>query len=139
MSSQAPREERDFTMVLQDDLRPNGDGVHCFYCTAELGQKHDEKCIIRKGAGQYLVAIHDNVTGETRMYREDTEWSDVQEFLWEDGNFSCDCNRGMMFKRAAGEDGRIDWDNLDDCAGSRYDVLYIELPSGEKIQWVALQ
>lgn len=40
-------------------------------------------------------------TGETR--RHETTWGEsVDEYLWSDGNYACDCNRSLFFQRAGG-------------------------------------
>lgn len=128
---QDSREERDFDTVLMDDLRPAGDGKHCFYCTGLLGGPHDPTCVIRWGAGHYFVTLRNNETGEERRYREDSIWNDTQSFLWDGGNFSCDCNRQMMFQRAAGEEP--DWNSQ--CGDGKYSVEAITAPDGTAIEW----
>jgi hypothetical protein len=121
MSKQAPREERDFDTVLQEDLRPAGNGKDCFYCGEPLGSKHKQDCVIRCGASYYNVSICKLATGETRVYREDSTWNYTNEFMWTEGNFACDCNRAMMFQRAGGEEQT--WDH--DCGDDQYSVLQI--------------
>ncbi len=60
------------------------------------------------------VAIHirKNDTGEIRV-RQDQIWlsdDDVPDpYIWEDGNYSCDCNRRLFFARANGDEE--DWDS----------------------------
>lgn len=51
----------------------------------------------------YTVSITKTITGEVRQYREDREWDATDEYMWVDGNYSCDCNRELFFARAAGE------------------------------------
>lgn len=53
----------------------------------------------------YEVEITDTTTGETRVERHEDDWDDGLEYLWSDGNFGCDCNRGLFFGRAGGSDG----------------------------------
>jgi|HubBroStandDraft_4_1064222.scaffolds.fasta_scaffold47461_5 hypothetical protein len=133
MSQQAPREARtDWNTVMQDDLRPAGDGKHCFYCHEPLGQAHEQSCVIRKHAGQYSVAIRLNATGETRMYRYDFEWDgENDQWMWTEGNYGCDCNRHMLFKRAHGiEPDEADWER--GCSEDQYSILYAELPDGTR-------
>lgn len=124
MQKVRPPREADYDTVVADDLRPAGDGKHCFYCARPLGSKHKLDCIIRLGAGQYLVAIRHNPSGEIRMYRQDMTWDD-DEFMWTEGNYSCDCNRYLFFERAAGNEP--DWD-LAKCGDELYTALYAELP-----------
>jgi hypothetical protein len=77
----------------------------------------------------YSVAIRRNDTGEIRISRHDYEWdTDGSDYLWTEGNFSCDCNRYLFFQRAAGED-----EGEHSCGDSLYTVLYAELPTGERI------
>ncbi len=45
----------------------------------------------------YTVHILNTETNELREYYERLEWRDFHYFMWEEGNFSCDCNRGSMF------------------------------------------
>lgn len=59
------------------------------------------------------VAMLDTVTGERRVYRDDFDWQDANEtpeetrhtiaYMYEDGNYSCDCNRGKFFAESGGE------------------------------------
>lgn len=53
----------------------------------------------------YVAHIRDNSTGEVRSIAL-TEWLDdgVGEYMWEGGNYGCDCNRGIFFADAAGAD-----------------------------------
>ena len=66
---------------------------------------------------QIDVHITDTETGETRVYKPDfeetdSEWSTADEgvgFMWGEGNYSCDCNRGLFFERVNGSDA---WDEV---------------------------
>lgn len=68
-----------------------------------------------------VVNIRKNSTGEIRQ-KSDTLCADeggtVNPFVWEDGNYSCDCNRRLFFARANGEDE--DWEG--DCSDGEYSV-----------------
>jgi hypothetical protein len=50
------------------------------------------------------VYLLDTLTGERAVYRSieyvdnDGEWS---PYVWEEGNFSCDCNRGIFFEQVS--------------------------------------
>jgi hypothetical protein len=52
------------------------------------------------------VLIRRNSDGLLRLIRRDEEWSDddlgSSNFVWREGNWSCDCNRHLIFERAAG-------------------------------------
>jgi hypothetical protein len=133
LKKQSPRRAResDYDTVVKDDLRPAGNGKDCFYCAQPLGSKHKRDCVIRLGAGQYLVAIRHNSTGEIRMYRFDMRWQDEDElsfYHWTDGNYGCDCNRHLFFIRAAGID---EWEERE-CGSTEYSCLYAELPDGSR-------
>lgn len=135
---QLPREDRDYTVVIQDDLRPAGNGKDCFYCREPLGTPHKADCVIRKGAGQYVVALRDNESGEIRLYRYDMEWEDdeTDRFMWTEGNYGCDCNRHLAFLRAGGPGptGDPHWNHAErECGMERYTALYAELPDGRRI------
>lgn len=51
---------------------------------------------------QISVSIKNNATGEVRTRVETTYWSQEEfnlpsDFIWAEGNFSCDCNRALFF------------------------------------------
>ena len=82
-------------------------------------------------ASMIIVTIKDYNTGETREYRDDSEWADedgLSSFIWTDGNYSCDCNRGLFFCRAKGEDDDQDFP----CGDHRFGVS-IKLENGEVV------
>lgn len=55
------------------------------------------------------------------------DW-DWHQYLWEDGNFSCDCNRELFFIRARGEDG----DAVEGlCGRGKFDVRCSDADTGE--------
>lgn len=68
--------------------------------------------------------VRDNASGEVREHLSELPLYDgsahPQTFNWANGNFACDCNRGLVFLWAAG----IDTDDLPDdeppCGDSRY-------------------
>lgn len=78
----------------------------------------------------YDIHIRDNATGEVRIYREDLLWGESSAFFWTEGNFGCDCNRSIVWRRANWEpepepvydaDGReVD---PDPCGDGRFTVL----------------
>lgn len=60
-----------------------------------------------------IVEIRKNQTGEIREYINNYELLEVgdstpSDFMWRDGNYSCDCNRALFFLRAGGEDDSKD-------------------------------
>jgi hypothetical protein len=74
------------------------------------------------------VRIRDNATGEERDIPGD--WTAGHRFLWLEGNFGCDCNRELLFCRAADED-EPDFDDLS-CGEGRYSLVLPE-------DWAALR
>jgi hypothetical protein len=71
----------------------------------------------------YKVALRKNATSEVKIVPSDEDWDEVQDFLWTEGNFACDCNRADFF----GEE-----DNYP-CTETAFTALYAELPDGRKI------
>lgn len=57
----------------------------------------------------YNVYITDTTTGEERLHRYEipSPWGEADEFMWSDGNYSCDCNRALFFAWA-GDEGEPD-------------------------------
>lgn len=60
----------------------------------------------------YPIDVHllDTVTGE-RMIHHDAYGYDEEDppgvysdFMWSEGNYACDCNRGLFFERARGKE-----------------------------------
>lgn len=55
-----------------------------------------------------IAQIRHNETGEVRDYEtEDLMTGDEtvpHTYIWEEGNYSCDCNRRLFFLRAKGEE-----------------------------------
>lgn len=49
------------------------------------------------------VEIRRNSDGAIRKYDYPYEWHG--DYIWTDGNYGCDCNRGLFFGYAAGEKG----------------------------------
>lgn len=84
----------------------------------------------------YKAYIRNNATGETRIQTLDLDWRDSSVFWWTDGNFGCDCNRELEFRRAGGEtetDIAAVFDNIV-CGHTRYSVPKIELQDGTIVE-----
>lgn len=82
---------------------------------------------------KYVVRIRRNSDGKIGDFRDSIplEYAPNQEdgfFIWEEGNFACDCNRHSFFCKAVGEE-----DTEDDppCGDERYSVLDIRFENGE--------
>jgi hypothetical protein len=78
----------------------------------------------------YKVVIRRVTDGVERVCEVPTDWEFPSElgsgdiFDWEEGNRSCDCNRGQMFEGDRG---------VSACGESLYRVLRFELPDGTVI------
>ena len=57
-------------------------------------------------------------------------WDEGSDYLWTDGNYSCDCNRELFFCRAAAEDEPEEHA----CGESRFAALKAILPDGTEIE-----
>ena len=77
---------------------------------------------------QINVHIKNMDTQEVRIFETDGIWYDGHFglYIWEEGNFSCDCNRASFFARA----GNDEYD--DECGESRFSIN-IENPKTGKI------
>lgn len=67
-------------------------------------------------------------TGEVRIHEMASGWFSEQEhpeYIWEEGNFSCDCNRGDFFRDVKGEP-----EQDDPCGNHLYVVDKIEIEDG---------
>jgi len=77
------------------------------------------------------VFIRDNTTAEVRSLTDRDLWFaedlEAAEFIWDMGNWSCDCNRGLFFAQAAGDD-----DHESECGDERYTV-WIEDETGKRL------
>lgn len=89
---------------------------------------------LRKGEHWVCVTarIRENTTGEVREYHDaHAIIADGEEhpstYIWEDGNYACDCNRGLFFQYAAG----VAPDDADsDCGDGRFSVQLINPQTG---------
>jgi hypothetical protein len=54
------------------------------------------------------VSIRRNSDALTRVYDFAYEgmkpWDEDSDWIWSEGNYSCDCNRAIFFERAAGKE-----------------------------------
>lgn len=65
----------------------------------------------------YRALITNTTTGETRTWSADGPLDDDARFLWAEGNYSCDCNREILWHLAAGHDC-----TLEHCSEGRFTV-----------------
>lgn len=83
--------------------------------------------------GAIEVHLRDTRTGETRTHRtEGIVDSDgtLATYIWEDGNFACDCNRYLFFQQAGGAETREE-DEV--CGHERFDVWIVNPATGETV------
>jgi hypothetical protein len=87
----------------------------------------------------YSVTILDRRTGQTVTGNMDGDWRDASgydlSYLWDEGNYGCDCNRFLFSERWLGREPEFDdakciWDDFPD--GKRYRVLKI-MVGGEEV------
>lgn len=82
------------------------------------------------------VSIHVNICkqsdGVTRVYKTDGLLDDDGEhlhtYIWEEGNYSCDCNRYLFYQRAHGEEER---DEDCTCGDGGYVVWIVNPATGD--------
>lgn len=62
-----------------------------------------------------VALIRKNKTGEIREYKDEVWWDHNEpyddypnDFMWSEGNYSCDCNRHIFFNNK--KYGEEDWD-----------------------------
>jgi hypothetical protein len=68
------------------------------------------------------VKIIDQETGQSQvLFQPDVPVEDWPPFIWEDGNYACDCNRARFFDEAAGVT-RENYDHVP-CTGKRYHIV----------------
>ena len=102
--------------------------------------------------GKYTVSLTRLSDEQTVEFTEDftvhddtsddwSDWKSTLRFLWEDGNYSCNCNRFLFFERALGKT-EAEIDELDpnkpgttgDCGSyEKYRVNFIKDESGKII------
>lgn len=77
----------------------------------------------------YFIWIKNNETGEIRRYESSEEFS---EFMWSEGNYACDCNRGLFFERVKYEEkNELNWE-LPECGDTKYSITNVLLENGER-------
>ena len=64
-----------------------------------------------------IIDITKVSTGETRQHIA-YDWDHRTEFLWTEGNYSCDCNRALLFARLRNEDETEAWEQ--ECGEKAY-------------------
>lgn len=83
------------------------------------------------------VLIQDRQTLELRLYETTCVREHLGVYIWEEGNYGCDCNRGLFFWRARhgiGPDGGYN-DPHTPCGHDRYYVLAINVDGQPWPEW----
>ncbi len=85
-----------------------------------------------------IAHIKDNLTGEIRLYESDEILSDgdtvPNPYIWEEGNYACDCNRMAFFARVKGDASA----EIIACGGSRF-AVNLENPVTREIYYREFQ
>lgn len=72
------------------------------------------------------IRIRCNATREIRTH-VDENYDPSNDYQWTDGNYGCDCNRGLFFARAGGESDH------GACGDTRYTCIDATLPDGRVV------
>lgn len=86
-----------------------------------------------------LFEIVDTATGEVAWHQdswinEDDSYSPTSEFIWTEGNYSCDCNRKLFFYRAKGLEASDEETPCHDGRKNQYKVTWVWAEDGEFYQ-----
>ena len=86
--------------------------------------------LVMSDNNQYKLYITDTTTGECRLIAQEDSWDDdaIELYLYTEGNYSCDCNRNLLFTRAFKEPD----DLYRSCTGNRF-LLTVYAPNGSKV------
>lgn len=93
-----------------------------------MSEKDELKHIvrIRRNSDGRVASFHTSVAREYAPNQEDGY------FMWEEGNYACDCNRYIFFCEAVGEPEDEDEESPNHlCGSSRYSVLDITFEDGQ--------
>lgn len=83
---------------------------------------------------QIMVHMKSIATGEIRSYESFGIYTDegdcVDTYIWEEGNFSCNCNRTLFWKRAGKEE--VSMEDVEECGDPEY-LVNLENPFNKEI------
>lgn len=70
------------------------------------------------------VLIINNETKEIRKddHFKDQEWLEHNEYIWEEGNYACDCNRSIFWHSALDPKGDHE---SDECGSDKYSCVVV--------------
>jgi len=95
----------------------------------------------------YIAEIRENATGDIERvafdHPEYDVWGPNKQFDWEENNFSCDCNRHLLFWRNRGDEEH-GWNTT--CSEGRFsvritadgEIVYDEFCESVKVRWLGL-
>ncbi len=95
-------------------------------------ETHDEQPPLHREERRVKVVarIRNNRTGEVREMKDwlflDEGGDTPNTYTWVDGNYGCDCNRGIFFRRAGGEEG--EWEV--ECSEGKFSVNLVNPETG---------
>ena len=77
------------------------------------------------------IKVVENATGAIATGDFDTKNDDIDlaVYQWEDGNFSCDCNRSLFFSRFSGTLDRA----CGDCGDTLFSVEILDKKTGRAV------
>ncbi|QYW02175.1 hypothetical protein CPT_Sonora_074 [Stenotrophomonas phage Sonora] len=76
----------------------------------------------------FNILLRDNQTGKTKAVEHEADaWADI-EYLWTEGNYACDCNRGLLFNRVRGVE-----DVPRACGSEQFDIIEVTGPDGFRV------
>jgi hypothetical protein len=76
-----------------------------------------------------IITIRDNSTGVVRTgLMKEYQYYD-SDWIWSDGNYSCDCNRTLFFARIGGDPEPTD----EKCGHDRFDITVVDAVTGKTI------
>lgn len=108
----------------------------CWRCGQEIGTLQEyiaHRCHTpHRTMRPIVVHLHEIATGRKGIHRDLGHWVDGEfnPFIWQMGNYGCDCNRALFLARALGEPEPAD-ENLT-CSNERIRVR-IETVHGEML------
>lgn len=76
---------------------------------------------------KYKISIKNVSTSEIRTYEDTFDDDVIVYYQFSDGNYSCDCNRELFFKRVAGE--VVNWNRV--CSDGDYLVHITNTETGD--------
>jgi len=87
---------------------------------------------------EYSALIKNTATGESAWYRDNWDMANggiaTLQYLWEEGNFSCDCNRSSLFGQARGLPENDETYDDTPCSDGAFQVPCLWIAGGERIE-----